>query len=208
MMKYLTGFLFVLGVLLLAEPTSVRAQTTGSSQFPVPVIGVIDFAKTVRSSLAGQEIIAQINEQHAAYQKDIQVVTAELEQSRQQLARQQTLLDPKVFSERRVKFQNKARRLQQSVQKIKKQLDATFTRGMQKVEVVLADVLSEIAKEKGINIIMNAGRVRGTVLFVDSRIVISKESMNRLNTRLPKVELELPLLDKQAIGLPAAPDRK
>jgi Skp family chaperone for outer membrane proteins len=113
-----------------------------------------------------------------------------------------------VFSERRVKFQNKARRLQQSVQKIKKQLDATFTRGMQKVEVVLADVLSEIAKEKGINIIMNAGRVRGTVLFVDSRIVISKESMNRLNTRLPKVELELPLMDKQAIGLPAAPDRK
>jgi hypothetical protein len=32
--------------------------------------------------------------------------------------------------------------------------------------------------------------------------------MNRLNTRLPKVELELPLMDKQAIGLPAAPDRK
>jgi len=207
MMKYLTGFLFVLGVLLLAEPTSVRAQTTGSSQFPVPVIGVIDFARTVRSSSAGQGIIAQINEQHAAYQKEIQVVTAELEQLRQELARQQTLLNPKVFSERRAKFQDKARRLQQNVQKIKKQLDAIFAMGMQKVEVVLADVLSEISKEKGINIIMNAGRVRGTVLFVDSRIVISKEAMNLLNARLPKVELELPPMDKQVIGSPAAPGR-
>lgn len=199
----------VIGIMLLAAPLSVLAQTKSSVTFPTPVIGVVDFARTVRGSSAGQGVIAQINERHAAYQKEIQAVTAELEQSRQELARQQTLLDPKVFSERRAKFQNKARRLQQSVQKIKKQLDATFARGMQKVEVVLADVLSEIAKEKGINIIMNAGRVRGTILFVNSQIVISKDAMDRLNARLPKVELELPTMDKQAIEAPAtAPVRK
>jgi Skp family chaperone for outer membrane proteins len=208
MTKRWSVFLTVIGIMLLAEPLSVVAQTKKTAPFPVPVIGVVDFARTVRGSLAGQGVIAQINGQHAAYQKEIQGVTAELEQSRQELARQQTLLDPKVFSERRAKFQNKARRLQQSVQKIKKQLDATFARGMQKVEVVLADVLSEISKEKGINIIMNAGRVRGTVLFVDSRIVISKEAMSRLNARLPKVELELPPMNKKAVGSPAAPGRK
>lgn len=197
--------MFHLGLilLLLSVPMSVSAQATKPAPLPAPVIGVIDFVRTVRSSSAGQDIIAQINEQHAAYQKEIQAVTAALEQSRQELARQQTLLDPKVFSERRTKFQDEARRLQQNVKKIKKQLDAAFAKGMKQVEIVLAEVLSEIAEEKGINLIMNAGRVQGTVLFVNSRLVVSDEALKRLNARLPKVDLKLPKAKKASVNAPA-----
>ena len=197
--------MFRLGLvlLMLATPLSVSAQATKPATFPVPVIGVIDFVRTVRSSSAGQGIIAQINEQHAAYQKEIQAVTASLEKSRQELARQQTLLDPKVFSERRSKFQGEARRLQQNVQKIKKQLDAAFAKGMKQIEIVLAEILTKIAKEKGINLIMNAGRVQGTVLFVDSRLVVSDEALRRLNARLPKVDLKLPEAKKASGDAPA-----
>ncbi len=209
MAKSLQPFLGVLGLLLLATPIAVSAQTAKPAPFPVPVIGVIDFVKTVRSSSAGQHIIAQINEQHAVYQKEIQSVTAELEQSRQELARQQTLLDPKIFSERRAQFQNKAQRLQKNVQKIKKQLDAAFSKGMKQVEIALAEVLSEIAKEKGINIIMNAGRVQGTILFSDSRLLVSNEAIKRLNMSLPKFDLELPKVKNESVDAPAvAPTRQ
>jgi Skp family chaperone for outer membrane proteins len=196
-------FLVLLGLILVDTSMTVSAQTPKPAPFPTPVIGVIDFVRTVRSSSAGQDIIAQINEQHAAYQKEIQAVTATLEQSRQELARQQTLLNPKVFSERRAKFQDEARRLQQNVQKIKKQLDAAFAKGMKQVELVLAEILSKIAKEKGINIIMNAGRVQGTILFVDSRLVVSKEALKRLNARLPKVDLQLPKAKTTSVDAPA-----
>ncbi|MBL4720283.1 MAG: OmpH family outer membrane protein [Alphaproteobacteria bacterium] len=172
---------------------------------PAPIIGVIDFSGTVRSSDAGKSVVAQISEQQAAYQKNIQSVTAELEKSRQELARQRTLLDPKVFTDRRRQFQEKARRLQQSVQKVKNQLDASFATGMQEIEIVLAEIVNQVAKENGINIVMNAGRVKGTILFVDSQLVISGEALKRLNKRLPSVDLKLPKVKE---SLQATPSRR
>ena len=197
--KFALG-LFVFFALVITTPI-VRAQSSGKS-VPAPVIGVIDFSRTVRSSAAGKSVIAQINQQHATYQKDIQAVTAELEKSRQELARQQTLLDPKVFNDRRTKFQEKARRLQLNVQKVKKQLDASFANGMREIEIVLAEIVNEVAKEKGINIVMNAGRVKGTILFVDSQLVISGEALERLNNKLPSMDLKLPTKKETLLGTP------
>jgi Skp family chaperone for outer membrane proteins len=195
--KRTLGLIVFLGFIISAP--FVLAQGTEKSIL-APVIGVIDFSRTVRSSMAGKSVIAQINQQHATYQKDIQAVTAELEKSRQELARQRTLLDPKVFADRRRKFQEKARRLQLNVQKVKKQLDASFASGMQEIEVVLAEIVSELAKEKGINIVMNAGRVKGTILFVDSHLVISGEAIERLNKKLPSIDLHLPTKKESLLG--------
>jgi Skp family chaperone for outer membrane proteins len=192
--------LFVFFALAITAPV-LQAQNSGKP-IPAPVIGVIDFSQTVRGSEAGKSVIAQINQQHATYQKDIQTVTAELEKSRQELARQQTLLDPKVFNDRRRKFQEKARRLQLNVQKVKKQLDASFATGMREIEIVLAEIINEVAKEKGINIVMNAGRVKGTILFVDSQLVISREALERLNKKLPTMDLKLPTKKETLSGAP------
>jgi Skp family chaperone for outer membrane proteins len=68
-------------------------------------------------------------------------------------------------------------------------MDAMFNYGMGQIDIALIAILKELAEERGINLILNAGRGRGLVLFAEKRIVITDEALRRLNARLPTVEL-------------------
>ncbi len=181
---------------------SLRAQEK-SRAMPAPRIAVIDFQRAVRESAAGQSIIRQINDRHAGFQKEIGKVTAQLETSRQELGRQQALLAPEIFRQKRKEFQTKAQRYQKFVQQARKKLDVMFRQGMKKVELKLAKVLREIANERGANIVIDAGPGRGNVLFTDALLVVTDEAKTRLNAVLPDVKVVEP--EKGAESTESAP---
>lgn len=191
----------VAAMFCLAAP--VAAQEKPARILPAPRIAVIDFQRAVRESAAGKSVVRQINERHAKFQKEIQATTNQLERSRQELSRQQTILSPDVFQQKRRAFQLKAQEYQKNVQQAQRQLDRMFRQGLNKVEVALAKVLRDLATELGANIVIDAGPGRGAVLFTDAMLVVTEDAKARLDEVLPDVTVTEPTEHPPASG--AAP---
>src|SRR3546814_11945449 len=103
-----------------------------------------------------------------------------------------------MMKEKREKFQKRAEELQRVVQLRKHQLDEMFSQGMRQVEQALVAILKEIAKERGINMIINASRGQGVVLFADNSLVITDVAREKLDKRLPAVPLTAPETTKRS----------
>ena len=64
--------------------------------------------------------------------------------------------------------------------------------------MALAKVLRDFATELGANIVIDAGPGRGTVLFTDALLIVTKDATARLDKVLPDVKVTEPA------GFPAA----
>lgn len=186
------------------KATAPKPQAKSKRVLPTPVIAVVDFKKAVRESNAGQSILKQINARHAKFQKEIQKMTNQLEKSRQELARQQNILAPDVFAQKRQEFQTKAAQYQRTVQAAQRKLDIMLNHSMRQVEVKLAQVVATIANELGANLVIDAGQGRGDVLFTHPDLLITEAAKERLNKLLPDVKVVEPTM-KPAPGAAQKP---
>lgn len=156
---------------------------------PQAVVGVIDFQRVVKESAAGRSVRDQMDTRRTTLQKEIKSIRQELETARSALSTREPGLSEAEFSEKRQAMRKRVGELQGIVQSRKREMDAMFNYGMGQIDIALIAILKELAEERGINLILNAGRGRGLVLFAEKRIVITDEALRRLNARLPTVEL-------------------
>lgn len=164
---------------------------------PTPVIGVLDFQFVVKESAAGKSVRSQIDERQQQFQAEIKPIQQELESVREEFsAREPGAREPGAgdteYAAKRKAVRDRVNELQRIIQERKRELDDMFNSGMHQVDLALIAVLKELAEERGINLILNAGRGRGLVLFAENQIVITDEALRRLDARLPKVELTKP----------------
>ncbi len=187
-----------LALTLLAPSIEAQAQkTSGKRVLPPPIVAMIDFKRVVENSAAGRSIIQQINQRHARTQKEIAKDTAALENSKQELERQRAILAPDVYKSKWRDFQVKVQQYRKSIQGEQRRLDAMLAQGILKVEAKLVEILRELANDLGANIVIDAGPGRGSVLFSDARLVITKEATERLNQVLPDVIVQEPVANTQ-----------
>jgi len=159
---------------------------------PVPVVAVIDFQHVVKESAAGKNVRSQVDARQAAFQAEIKPLQQELESIRAELGNRLPGAGEADYAARRKAIRERVNKLQRIIQVRKRELDDMFNYGMRQVDLALVDVLKELAEERGINLILNAGQGRGLVLFAENQIVITSEALRRLDARLPKVELTKP----------------
>jgi Skp family chaperone for outer membrane proteins len=156
---------------------------------PSPVVAVIDFQHVVKESAAGKSVRSQVDEHQAAFQAEIKPLQHELETIRAELGNRVSGIGEAEYATKRNEIRERVNELQRIIQERKRELDDMFNDGMRQVDLALVEVLKQLAQERGINLILNAGRGRGLVLFAENQIVITEEALERLNARLPKVEL-------------------
>lgn len=183
-------------VLLLLLASHVVAQGTEAQRsptvMPLPVVAVIDFQRVVKESAAGRSVRGEIDKRHAVFQKEIKKIKDELDAGRETMSSRPAGMADAEFTEKRKKFRARVGELTSLVQRRKRELDNLFNTGMREVDRALAEILKELAQERGINLILNAGRGRGLVLFAEGGIVITDEALRRLNERLPTALLTKP----------------
>lgn len=189
------AFAFVMGSAY-GVGSSARAQDkkpeTPPTAMPTPVVAVIDFQLVVKESAAGKSVRNQIDTRQAEFQAEIKPLQQELESVRAELGNRIAGIGEAEYATKRKAIRERVNELQRIIQERKRQLDEMFNNGMRQVDLALVDVLKELAEERGINLILNAGRGRGLVLFAENQIVITEEALRRLDARLPKVELTKP----------------
>ena len=169
-----------------------KDKPASSVTVPAPIIGVITFQRVIRRSLAGKSIREQIDAQQSGFQSGVKNLQSELKKARLELSERPAAMTDAEFKKRRQVMRKRVADLQSLVQRRKRDLDQIFNAGMRQVDLALVEVLKNLAKEHGINLILNAGRGRGLVLFAENRIVITEEALRRLNERLPRIELSKP----------------
>jgi len=182
----------ILGAVTVGTACAQSKESAKSTPMAAPVIAVLDFQRIVKESSAGKSVRQFVNARQSEFQTQIKQIQQELEVARKELANGPSDLSREEYETKRKEMRARVAQLQSIVQNRKRELDEMFNTGMRQVDIALVAVLKELAEERGINLILNAGRGRGLVLFAESGIIITEEALRRLDARLPKVELTDP----------------
>ena len=157
----------------------------GAQEPNSPVFAIIDIQRVLRESTAVKSLSRDIEERKGRYQGELRKKEETLRKADRELTRQRSILSAEAYAQKRGELEQKVATLQRAARKRKRGLDQLFARGMSKVQNELAEIAKEIAEERGLDLILS----KATVVIVKPEFEITKEAMNRLNTRLPEVPL-------------------
>ncbi len=151
-------------------------------------MAVINTEVIRRNSMAFKDIGAQIAKYRKAIQADIQKDEEALRSANEELARKRAILAPETFAEERRQFEERLLQVQRTVQKRKKGLERVGFEALKKVEAVLNKIITEVAKEQSLGLIL---RKNQTVL-VAQELDITPHVLKRLDTALPALKVSDP----------------
>ena len=144
-----------LALLLALLPASVAAQ----GPLPPAVVAVVDYQRVLREARAARSIRRQLEERRAAFEREVREQQARLVQVERELARKRPLLSPEAYAERRKAFEEEAARVQRLVQQRRRELDRAAAEAYAKVRDAVVQVVSELAEEKGFNLVLPSSAV-------------------------------------------------
>ncbi len=162
-----------------AAPHAVAAEQGAA------VIAVLDVPQIQRNSKAAKSIQTQIEAQRDAYEAELAKQEKSLRAADQQLKAQQASLSPEDYQKKRQELEGQADKLRKNVQARKNQLEKAVNAGADQVRQALIKVVSEIAKAKGLTLVLN----KNQVVWSGTTLDITADTLKTLDERLPKVTL-------------------
>jgi len=147
------------------------------------VIAILDMQRILRDSKAAAFLREEIDKQRLAYQTTLREQENGLQTVDQELVRQRAVLSAETFAAKRKELQEQANRLQQEFVSHQKEMEELFGRGIGQVRKALAEVVKEIADERGISLIL----LKATIVLANRELDITEEVLRHLDERLPSV---------------------
>ncbi len=172
----------------LTGPAAAQQPDAGKDVITLLNMAVIDTEVIRRKSMAFKDIGAQISKYRKAIQADIQKDEEALRSANDELARKRAILAPETFAEERRQFEERLVQVQRTVQKRKKGLERVGFEALKKVEAVLNKIITEVAKEQSLGLIL---RKNQTVLAAQE-LDITPDVLKRLDTALPSLKVSNP----------------
>jgi outer membrane protein len=183
--------LLALAVVVGATAVAGAAADAVAQATPPARIAILDVQKVIRESLVAADIRSQVSRQEKVYQSELAGEEQEVRAASEELARQRAILSSDVFAQKRKELNSRVAALQRGVASRKRELDRARIASFKEVERSLSDIISEIAKERGLNLILSRVNTRSVVLYADDALNITAEVVKRLDQRLPSVKVPL-----------------
>lgn len=179
---------------LLTTATLAFAQPVFAEDSKQP-IAVVNIQQVMKDSTAAKTVREQLESKQKSFQADITKKEEALQKEDKELGKQKTVLKKEAFEEKARAFRTKATDMQKDVQSKKALLDSAFERSLNDIQKVVTEIISDISKEKGFVIAVPTSQI----LYADTKLDISTEVLERLNKKLPKldVKFEAPAADKK-----------
>ncbi len=172
----------ILGVAAMVQVLAGTMPATAQDAEGVGIV-VIDTQKIYREAAAVRGLQKKVDDQRSSYQQELRRKEEALRGADQELARQQTVLSPEAFAERRRDFEQQVAKLQGEVQSRRKDLEKEFALGMKQVQATLVNISREIAEERKSDLVIE----KSAVVLVRPEFEITLEALMRLNQRLPAI---------------------
>ena len=159
-------------------PQAAQAQ----QQINVAILGVTEI---MRESAASKVVLAEIQKREAALKAEVEKRENALLAADQQLAQERGTLSADEFARKRAELSQQAAEVRKYAQAQQGEIAALARRGETQIRDALLKVVREIAKERGVMLVLNQSQV---VLF-PGELNITDEAMKRLNAALPTVSV-------------------
>lgn len=183
-------FYAILTTAMLASSLPAFAE---ESKYPIAVVNI---QHVMKDSTAAKSVREQLESKQKSFQSAITKKEEELQKEDQELGKQKSVLSKAAFEEKARAFRAKATDMQKDVQSKKALLDSAFENSLNDIQKVVTEIIAELSKEKGFMVAVPTSQI----LYADGGLDISTEVLNRLNKKLPKldVKFEAPAVDKKA----------
>jgi Skp family chaperone for outer membrane proteins len=190
MTKYTINLVFagVLAALALGPFSDAAAQAASGANNPPLVVAVLDIQQIMQVSKAAKALKAAMDKQTAAYQAELAQQENALRNAEQQLMQQRAALPADQFEQKHTALAQKEDALRQTSDKRRQQLQEMYYGGITQIEQVLRQVTAEIAKEKGITLVLT----KSSVLLNATNYEITAAALQKVDARLPTVKLTAP----------------
>ncbi|MEO8554275.1 MAG: OmpH family outer membrane protein [Kofleriaceae bacterium] len=161
MNRYLA--LAIFGAGLMVSPLFSGFARSG---VPAPKIGVIDLDNTLSTTPAGKRANEAFEKTRKAKQSELDKQQQQLKQAAADLEKQKAVLKPEAFQAKQDELQKKFVELQQVYVKLERDLAGERTKLIQDLLKQAGPKIEQIAKEQGVNIIVD----REAVVFADKEV--------------------------------------
>lgn len=181
--------------------TALTLLTTAMFAFSTPVfaedakqqIAVVNIQYVMKESTAARNVREQLESKQKSFQTEITKKEEALQKEDKELGKQKSVLAKAAFDEKLKSFRTKATDVQKDVQSKKAMLDGAFEQSLNDIQKVVTEIISDISKEKGFVIAVPTSQI----LFADTKLDISSEVLERLNKKLPKLEVKFTAPEKK-----------
>ncbi|MBL6664850.1 MAG: OmpH family outer membrane protein [Rickettsiales bacterium] len=148
-------------------------------------IAILDIEKIVKESKAMKYIQNKVSKQQDKYQKLVTSKQSQLEKDQKKVEGKKSVLSEEAFAKELAEFEQKVDELKEYVDRKQNSLKKASLDAMSKVNDVIKNIISDIAKEKNIDIIIPANQA----LYFKDSMDISEEVLEKLNNKIAKVKV-------------------
>lgn len=172
--------IYVLAAAMLMASSSAALAAEGQN------FAVVNIQQIMKDSTAAKSVREQLESKQKTFQTEITKKEEQLKKEDQELAKQRSVLSKEAFEEKARAFRTKATDMQKEVQSKKAMLDNGFERALGDIQKVVSDIIVDLAKEKGFSMAIPTSQI----LYADPKMDISAEVLEKLNKKLPKVDVK------------------
>ncbi len=146
---------------------------------PASVIAIVDVPRILKESTAAESVRNQIDVQRSKFQTQIGKEEEGLRKAEKELIKLRDEGKKEAFSEFEQRLRTRFLKVERHVQTRRKALDQANTDSMNAVRESLIDVVSQISKEKSINLVV----VKQQVIWHDKAVDLTDAVVLRLNEK-------------------------
>jgi Skp family chaperone for outer membrane proteins len=157
----------------------------------VPTILIVDLPQVLRGSKAGKGVQTALGEESQTYSKEVARQEDDLQRMRSDLERQRTVLSQAAYEAKAKAFQLHLKELDTAVQAKRQAMQKAYYDAMSKIEAATRDVIANLAKERGANLVV----LKQAVILSPDASDVTNEVLARLDKNLASVPINMPKAD-------------
>lgn len=159
-----------------------------AQQQPVPVVvGVVNADMILQDSKAGKSLKGQAEAQQKAIKSDYDKQQKAFDDAARKLLQQRDTLSADDFQKKKEEIRQQGDRQTKALNDRQHALDRGIAKGQEQIVQALVDVVKDVAKAHGLTLVVS----KAVTPYMDPSYDISPEVMQKLNTKLPTVKLQM-----------------
>ncbi|SNB67978.1 periplasmic chaperone for outer membrane proteins Skp [Arboricoccus pini] len=168
------------------SPASPDAKADQNAlPMPTTVAAVVDFQRLMSDAKAAKDINDQVEARRKSYLDELSAEEQHLYDTDKEIARQRSVLAPEVYTQKRRDFEQRVQQAQRLSQERRQQLEAVRARALGTVRQAVIEVVDELAKQRGFNLVLPSS----TVLLFAPDLDLTQDVLAILDKKLPHVEV-------------------
>ncbi len=159
------------------------STTAVADPLPPTVAAVVDYQRVLQEAAASKSIAEQMDVRREAYHNEIEQQQQSLIEAERELAKQRSVLSQEAVNAKQKELEEEVQALRSLTEKRRQQLEQVSAEALSKVEVAMFEVLTNLAEDRGLNVILPTSQV----LFFSRQIDLTDEVLAQLDATLSEV---------------------